>query len=385
MSSLLIATSRYTYRHPLYSRNRAMIEFLERKKGLGFSKVTVLYPDHLVGGKSPSLKMLNGGLEELRFSLQPLRGEHPALEPSYAASRIVPYFRRRKLRYDYCIAADLTGWQISYPLRKLGCVSYLVYDDQDYFPRVIKSLQGRLASSGLERLIAMTADAVISASETLGELRRRQGARRVHIIPNGVDPSFYKPRAVDPEQRLERRIILYAGSLDREYGVTMLLEAFSKLRESLEATLILVGAGPLAQDLKEEFRGRESDSKVHVLDRVEHEKLAGIMREATVGVAPYLEGSSAAYGVPMKIKEYLAVGLPVVASAVGEIPRFLDSKQVGIAVRPAPGNLAQALGKILSLDASGYAAMSRAARRLAEDYSWDDLFSQYFQILCEGT
>ncbi len=357
-----------------------MIEYLQRSKKPGFSKVTVLYPDKLAMRESPSLKILEGGLEELRFGLHPLRGDHPALEPGYASSKIIPYFQRRKLHYDYCIAADLTGWQVAFPLRRLGYVSRLVYDDQDYFPRVIKSAQGRLTSSGLEKIVVRTSDEIISASETLAELRRSQGAKKVRVVPNGVDPSFYSSPAGDYEQRLGRRCIIYAGSFDRDYGVSLLVEAFSRLAKQVRATLVLAGLGPLSKSLDAEFGDGRSELDVRLLGRVEHGKLAELFKEATVGVAPYLEGSSASYGVPMKIKEYLASGLPVVATAVGEIDRFLN-KSAGVVIKPDIGDLVEALTSIFSLPPSRYAAMSAAARKLVEGYSWDDLFARYFRLV----
>jgi glycosyltransferase involved in cell wall biosynthesis len=383
VSSLLIATSHYTYRHPLYSRNRAMIEYLQRSGKAGFSRVTVLYPDHISGRESPSLRILEGGLEELRFSLYPLRGEHPALEPGYASSKIVPYFQRKKLHYDYCLAADLTGWQVSFPLRRLGYVSCLVYDDQDYFPRVIKNPQGRLTSSGLENIIARTADRIISASETLAELRRSQGAKNVRVIPNGVDPSFYRSKESNSEERLARQTIIYAGSMDRDYGVSLLVEAFSSLVEKLKATLMLAGVGPLSKSLAAEFEYGESGPDVRLLGPVEHWKLPELFQKATVGVAPYLEGSSAAYGIPMKIKEYLASGMPVVATNVGEIGNFLD-ENVGIVVSPNVGELVEALTRVLSFLPDRYSSMSLAARKLVEGYSWDDLCKRYLQFILDS-
>ncbi len=360
-----------------------MVEYLERSAKLGLSRVTVLYPDQLAKRESPSLQTLDGGLEELRFSLDPLRGDHPALESGYASSKITPYFQRKKLHYDYCIAADLTGWQVAYPLRRLGYVSCLVYDDQDYFPRVIKSPQGRLTSAGLEKIIARTSDRIISASETLGELRRHQGAKNVQVVPNGVDPSFYRLPDSHSDQRLEGRSVIYAGSLQSDYGVNLLIEAFSQLAKKIGATLVLAGIGPLSKSLEAKFGDGRSELDIRLLGRVEHRKLPELFKEATVGVAPYLEGSSAAYGVPMKIKEYLASGLPVIATGVGEIDHFLN-ESAGIVISPDVGELAEALNRILSLSPERYSFMSAAARKLVVGYSWDDLFARYFRLILEA-
>ena len=383
MSSLLIATSRYTQRHPLFSRNQAMVEFLQRKQGFGFNKVSVLYPDEVEGGNSPKRRILTGGVEELRFGLKPLRGTHPAIEPAYAANKILAYFRKFRLQYDYCIAADLTGWQIAYPLRRLGCVSSLIYDDQDYFPWVIKNLQGRFTSIGLEKVIAKVSDAVVSASESLANLRRRQGARRVIVIPNGVDPSFLALRKIDYSKRLSRKTIFYAGYLSHEYGLDLLIKAFGRLGRDLGAKLVLAGVGPLEAELEQLASAGHMNSDVRLLGKVDHTRLVTVMSDVTVGVAPFLESSGAGFGVPLKIKEYMAVGLPVVTTKIGEISKFMDSRDFGVAVEPTPDALARALSGILGLSLSNYRDMGERARSAAADYSWDGLYAEYFRVLRE--
>ncbi len=358
-----------------------MVEFLERKNCLDFSKVTVLYPDHFPSGRSSEVKMISGCLEELRFSLRPLKGNHPAIEPSYAASKIIPFFRKNKLHYDYCVAADLTGWQIAYPLRRLNYVSSLIYDDQDYFPWVIKSPEGHLTSVGLEKLIVKISDVVVSASDSLANLRREQGARRALVIPNGVNPSYLSLKEIDYSKRLSAKTIFYAGYLSQEYGVELLVKAFRRLDRSLGAKLLLAGVGPMAAKLEQISHSESMSSSLRLLGRIDHKKLVSVMSGVTLGVAPFLESSGAGYGVPLKIKEYMAVGLPVITTKIGEISRFMNGREIGVAVEPTPDALAGALSWILSTSLDNYSEMGERARTIAAAYSWDTLYTEYFRVI----
>ncbi len=356
-----------------------MVEFLRRKRGFGFSPVTALYADLLGIGKPSLLQSSFDGVEELRVNLNPLFQYPPMIESAYTAMRVLPHLRKMKIAYDYCVAADPTGWQVAYILQRSGNVRHLIYDDQDYFPRHVANPLGRPILAGFEKLIVMASDVVVSASETLARLRRQQGARRTEIVPNGVDPSYLEGR-VDFEGRREKRTILYAGSLDHRFGVDLLLQAFALLQQSSEAHLTLAGVGPLEGWLRRQIQSLSLQSCVRLLGRVEHDALREVMCDSTIGVAPYRVGSGADYGVPMKVKEYLATGLPVVTTRVGEIPYFLDQHKVGFMVDEDPEELSAALGHALEMSVSEYAEMSANGRALVASYSWDDLFSRYFEV-----
>jgi glycosyltransferase involved in cell wall biosynthesis len=91
-------------------------------------------------------------------------------------------------------------------------------------------------------------------------------------------------------------------------------------------------------------------------------------------------------GMPMSMLEALARGLPVVATAVGAVADVMTDGREGRMVPPhSPDRLAEAIRKTAS-DAEAYAAMSKAARRLAEarfslDRFQDDLIRLYDERL----
>jgi starch synthase len=102
------------------------------------------------------------------------------------------------------------------------------------------------------------------------------------------------------------------------------------------------------------------------LGRVGRDEVLDLLTRCTVFCLPsHWEGS------PLSVLEAMAVGTPIVASAVGDVPELLDHGAAGIVV-PAhnPGALAGALESVLR-DPTEARRLSAAARaRVAELYSW---------------
>ena len=99
------------------------------------------------------------------------------------------------------------------------------------------------------------------------------------------------------------------------------------------------------------------------------------MAGSAIGVAPYpdLGGGEQQYFSPMKVLEYLAAGLAVVASDVGQVPQLLEdgSGRHGVLVAPSdPTALAAALDDLAACP-DRRARMGRGGRLLAEErHSW---------------
>ena len=84
-----------------------------------------------------------------------------------------------------------------------------------------------------------------------------------------------------------------------------------------------------------------------------------------IAVAPYPEGDH--YFSPLKVYEYMAAGLPIVASAIGEIPALLEEGECGMLVPPGDVDaLAASLDRLAS-DAELRRMLGHRARRSARE------------------
>jgi glycosyltransferase involved in cell wall biosynthesis len=194
------------------------------------------------------------------------------------------------------IVADLIGL-----LPARGWVYYCV-DDFGAWPgldqRALRLLEERLVRG---------ADRVVAVSETLQEKLARMG-RAAPLLSHGVDLELWTGAAAAgpvPELvGLERPLVLFWGVVDRRMDVAWV----RRLAEGMTAgTVVLVGP---EEDADPEL-GRLA--RVRRLPAVAFERLPALAREAAVLIVPYADLPVTRAMQPLKLKEYLATGRPVVA------------------------------------------------------------------------
>jgi glycosyltransferase involved in cell wall biosynthesis len=211
------------------------------------------------------------------------------------------------------------------------------------------------------------ADRVVASGEAVARLVRDAGVRpdRVAVLPAGVDLSAFTPGQVPADVLREfggRRPIIGSVAMFRgSKGHDRLLDAFARVRsDRMDARLLLVGDGIRRPWVEELVRERGLVGSVH---------FAGFRRN----VADFLRlmdcfalASTRTEGVPQSLLQAMAVGVPVVASAIGGIPEAITDGETGLLVDPDnPGQLAARIGAVLD---DPVAARRRAtvARRMVE-------------------
>nr|HNT36994.1 glycosyltransferase [bacterium] len=116
---------------------------------------------------------------------------------------------------------------------------------------------------------------------------------------------------------------------------------------------------------------------------VAHEEMPEYLAAADVGVATFEDTEAVSAKSPLKIAEYLASGLPIVASRVGEVSRMVG--EAGLLVPPGDSEaVAEAVLRILA-DSDTIESLGRAARQRAEAiYNWDQTASNLIQAYRRG-
>jgi glycosyltransferase involved in cell wall biosynthesis len=165
---------------------------------------------------------------------------------------------------------------------------------------------------------------------------------RVAIVMNGVDADLFKPgdRAAARAQLglPAGPIALYVGNLKPEKGVLDLGKAWpTVLRHVPDATLLVLGDGPLGSDLT--AMTKPLGERVRLIARQPLEQVPTYLAAADILVLP-----SHSEGTPNVVLEALASGRRVVATAVGGVPDLITSPALGALVPPRdPDALADAL------------------------------------------
>ncbi|HSN11816.1 MAG TPA: glycosyltransferase family 1 protein, partial [Propionibacteriaceae bacterium] len=193
---------------------------------------------------------------------------------------------------------------------------------------------------------------------------------RIVVVPNGVDASaFAAPldetarAAVRERYGLPERYVLYFGGTRPYKNVSRLVEAYSRLDESLreQVKLVVTRRDPELQARAEALG--ISDSVVFT-PPVRDEDKAAVYRLADVSVLVSLyEG----FGIP--VIEAMAAGTPVIASRVSSLPEVCGD--AAVLVDPLDTDeLAARLEEVLE-DADLRASLAAAGLANAARYSWD--------------
>ncbi|WP_314194648.1 glycosyltransferase family 4 protein [uncultured Arthrobacter sp.] len=245
-----------------------------------------------------------------------------------------------------------------------------------------------LHDAGLaERMLhtnAAAASVVACVSEPVVRwVEGRVPGARTRLAPNGVNTERITPR-LPVRDHSDRLTVAFVGTLKPWHGVGYLLEAVAQANiQSAGPTwrAKIIGDGPCRQELEWTAAGLGVDAEF--TGAVAPDSVPGLLHECDAAAAPYPATEPGDdYFSPLKVYEYLAAGLPVIASGVGQIPSILQHERTGLLVKPAdPGAIAAALGR-LGADAALRERLGTQARAAAVGlYSWDSVLATIRQAL----
>ncbi len=197
-----------------------------------------------------------------------------------------------------------------HPLADLGGARATVYEAADDYAAYARSR--RLSPILRERMAALAAacDLTVAANAALGE-RLRPGARRLELLPHGVDTELFHPGA-HRGTRFERRAAspavraVYHGTLNHLIDLDLLA---ALLRAGIELDL----AGQCAWDRRAIARLRAAGA-VHLHGLLSQGEAAALVAAADVGILPYRRLPGVECAEPLKRLEFFAAGLPAVAT-----------------------------------------------------------------------
>jgi glycosyltransferase involved in cell wall biosynthesis len=166
-------------------------------------------------------------------------------------------------------------------------------------------------------------------------------------------------------------VVAFAGTLKPWHDPTILVRAVGLLRERGVATrLLVVGDGPQRPAVEDLAREQGLSAALTLTGAVAHDEVPAYLGAADVAAVTY-HPETGRYFSPLKLFEYLAAGLPVVAAKLGEIPHCVRAGETGLLYPPGDAQaLADALAALLA-DRELAAALGRAGRaHVLRHHTW---------------
>jgi glycosyltransferase involved in cell wall biosynthesis len=225
----------------------------------------------------------------------------------------------------------------------------------------------------MERHVLVNGDLAIAVSRPAAEAALSAGAavERVVVVPNAVDVDEVDAWIQHDRTSADRSRIGWIGSFGPWHGADVLVRALALLPPQID--LLMVGEGSLR------FDSEALAKRLGVSDRIEwtgslpHGEAIRRLSECDVLASPHTPlPDQEFFGSPTKIFEYMAIGRPIVASALGQLAEILEDGRTARLVTPGdPQALADGIAFVLALPARG-AALGDAAREAARlHHSWD--------------
>ena len=219
------------------------------------------------------------------------------------------------------------------------------------------------------------ADVFVTPSPSI--LPRNIPAGRIAVLEWGADTDRFRPDASGPPPYVRppaTTIAVFAGAFRAWHGAVHLVEAIRILRQRGRANIgaVFIGDGPEMPRVRAAAEGIES---IVITGALAHDRMPAALAAADIGVAPFDLAAHPPlalgfYWSPLKIFEYMASGLPVVAPAADRIPSLVADGREGVLYDPSrPDALADAL--LTLQDPALRRRLGAAAReRAGREYSW---------------
>jgi glycosyltransferase involved in cell wall biosynthesis len=214
-----------------------------------------------------------------------------------------------------------------------GRVMRVVYDAQEFIPGLPSDPWRRAAYTSLEEEYIGGADAVITVSESLGDLLFDRYAIRPGIVMNAPERSDPVPATplrevigLSPEDQL----LVFVGGLAPDRGAEVLLAALPPLPESVHLVFVTNAVGGYREILESEAHRLGIGNRVHFAPFVEPEAVTSYIASADASIIP-LSRDVINYEValPNKLFQSIQAGVPVVVSDNPEMARFVPAHGVG--------------------------------------------------------
>jgi len=201
--------------------------------------------------------------------------------------------------------------------------SLLVYYCVDEWSKFSYLDGPRIAAS--ERLLCKQADIVFATSRALVESKRAFNPE-THLATHGVDHDLFS-RALDPATplppdlaSLPQPVIGYYGTIQDWVDLDLIRYLAERHPEWSFALIGNTFVGTAAF---------ENYPNVHFLGRKPHSELPAYCKGFAVGLIPYLQNDWSFHANPLKLREYLSAGLPVVSTALPEVTYYRDHCYIG--------------------------------------------------------
>lgn len=246
--------------------------------------------------------------------------------------------------------------------------STAVYDNR--FVEILSSLYDKTIGS----LIVKSSEFSIGISKASNQFLKKLKAKKVYLIPNGVDTSYFKKTPNNLRSSLgfneDDILITYIGRLTQPKGVQDLIKSFNLLeKEKLNLKLLIVGDGICLDKLKKLVG---NDPNIIFLG---HRKdVPEILNITDIFVNP-----SHYEGLPTSVLEAASVGVPIVATNVGGTEEMFIEEMGYLVNKKDYHGISDSIKKLIENKSKFNSEISR--EHILNNYCWQKTSEEFLKII----
>ena len=266
----------------------------------------------------------------------------------------------------------------------------VILDMHEITPEFYASKFGIAEQSRMFRLLALVekisiayVDFVVVVNHMVEEavLRRRSvRPEKCMVILNYPDTRIFHGRA-EGKRTKDGFKMCYPGTLNRHQGVDIAVEAVALARQKAPGLrFLIIGDGAERENLRRQIADRKLEDVVTMEPTVSLEQVAAIMENVDAGIVPKRGDGFGNIAFSTKIMEFMAMGVPVIASRTRIDEYYYDNDLVEFF---DPGNASDLAEKIVRLIAAPEraAALRRAGYEHIAINNWDARQREYLGLV----
>ena len=211
---------------------------------------------------------------------------------------------------------------------------------------------------------------------------RKIDEQKIIVIMNLPDLSIFRHKDTLPPNKPELRIV-YHGTITYRLGVDLILKAISAVKDIIPVKFFLYGTGDYIEECLKLINKMGLQNIVYASRKFfSVENLPELLKDKSLGIIGMRNLISSQYGLPVKMMEYMASDIPVIAPALKNILYYFNDKQICFYKPEDVNDLAD---KIIFLynHPERRKELSKNAFEYIQQHNWEQEFNKYMKIIYE--